>query len=735
MDPLDVSDFSLFNPSIIAQPDVESFFVSVHQLNGYYGYDANTELDNINLQEWKSFLNLATEDDTLRWLVYKSSISDLQHLLNSFQGIQIPDSVYIPSAFQSLTNKKIWSPALKYLIFAKKIESLLYYNYWEQIPEADSIKPLLEEALQLFKKQKKGFLKGRYAFQRLKLLYSQRQFQEGIAFYENLKKDLPQGSAGYRCTGYYGGCKYGLQQFAEANLIFARLYEYLPMRISAYVSFHPWEDSDWNKSLELANDHEKVLLWHLYSIYADPLKGIEEMLKIDPSTTYALLPLVRIVNIVEENRLTRPDLDYYEYYDSPGEEGAAIETFGDSYASWVKVQNNPQEEILSKLTELSGKPDIYRRDVWISALAYLHWLNGNNRTSEELLQRSSSGSEEVKKQNTITRMLNYLSGIHTSDAAVEQKLYTFIEEITADRSGEQHIENAIRHALNLHSKHYPDDSVKVLLCNSDPSITTAIMANSMLSFLQRENHTPFEKFIINRYPLTGDDLLNAFATVQVTEQEWQAAIDLYKQMKNIPVLPANPFNIRITDCHDCDHALSQNRDYSYLWFAEQMRDIRTNAGTAKDPTERSRNYFLYANGLYNLTWFGNCRSLLEYAPNWAYTGNNFYRYKFNDRPAEVPTPPLFNCKPALENYSMAFRLSTDSEFKAKMVWMSAKCEHNIWLESQDTSKADFIAGVSFQKMKNEFAGTTYYKEVLTECGYFCTYITRKPECIRNTDNY
>ena len=96
----------------------------------------------------------------------------------------------------------------------------------------------------------------------------------------------------------------------------------------------------------------------------------------------------------------------------------------------------------------------------------------------------------------------------------------------------------------------------------------------------------------------------------------------------------------------------------------------------------------------------------------------------------------FDCNEAKKYYLMAMEFSTNKEFKAKCVWMAAKCEHNNWLEQNYNGKksGDFIGGTYFKIMKEKFSDTKYYKEVIGECGYFCAYLNPgEKKCIRNKD--
>ena len=149
------------------------------------------------------------------------------------------------------------------------------------------------------------------------------------------------------------------------------------------------------------------------------------------------------------------------------------------------------------------------------------------------------------------------------------------------------------------------------------------------------------------------------------------------------------------------------------------------AESAKDKNAKAQNYFLYANGLYNMTYFGNARVVKDcmYFP--AYDYNNYdYKDKYTTE----------NCDSALYYYQLAFRNAPDKEFAARCTWMSAKCELNNWYSSKEyTSDQINIEGEYYHQMKDNYSNTKYYAEVINECGYFCSFNGGGEECIRNKE--
>jgi hypothetical protein len=157
-----------------------------------------------------------------------------------------------------------------------------------------------------------------------------------------------------------------------------------------------------------------------------------------------------------------------------------------------------------------------------------------------------------------------------------------------------------------------------------------------------------------------------------------------------------------------------------------MTELKLKGDTEKDAESRAQNYYLYANGMYNMTWYGNASSVHASA-----ISRDDYGYVTYERNEYLRTTNFFKCSEALLYYQKAAALTKNKEFRAKCTWMSAKCEHNLWIDANKDSEKAFVAGRYFQQMKTLYSNTEYYKDVINECGYFCTYITRSDSCMRN----
>ena len=166
------------------------------------------------------------------------------------------------------------------------------------------------------------------------------------------------------------------------------------------------------------------------------------------------------------------------------------------------------------------------------------------------------------------------------------------------------------------------------------------------------------------------------------------------------------------DCHDCDHltgtALTKTA------FASKMADLETQAAATGEAAAQAN--FLYANGLYNMSYFGNGRAIF------ATSHENFDMALPRNR--EMSKPEKY--------YLRAAELSKNPEFKAKAIFMAAKAERNShydatiehrggYFANYFDPKSSYFAGKHFATLKQSYANTKYYQEILNECGYFKRY--------------
>src|SRR5207253_6778049 len=166
----------------------------------------------------------------------------------------------------------------------------------------------------------------------------------------------------------------------------------------------------------------------------------------------------------------------------------------------------------------------------------------------------------------------------------------------------------------------------------------------------------------------------------------------------------------INDCHDCDFAAPHTKS-TKLGFTERMLALSKLAtGRGQEAAQAS---FELANGFYNMSYYGNGRDIYEspYANlGPGYGGGNAHL--------------AFNMDLAEKHYLQAVQLSSNREFKAKAAFMAAKTEQNRYYNDHPMrdDKSDIHPGKYYKLLKDTYADTQYYQEIIRECGYFATYV-------------
>ncbi len=751
-EPDDIIDVSVFIPELNTDARYDAFFLSIWD---YYSekdgqvypgrkYAETKTINDLNTAEWRKYWQGA-DDGAINMLVY-----DLTEKQVDSVSTLVRVGKMLGGALESLGSDKSKLAALEYLKLAKQIQSateLNRYNWnWEENKanlDKQHISKLAEQARIRYKSSKDSFLKMRYGFQFVRSCYASGQYERAVDFARNeYSYKVEDGHMYFRTHGYEAAALCKLGRFSEANLWYARMYDaHEAYRFSAFESFHPQEAEAWNQTLSKANNaRDKELLWHLLGVYADPIRGMNEIAAINPRSDLLPLLLVRAVNIAERNgvnNVTYPGQDF-----GFGFEYDSTHFTIDPYYSWNSVKSNNLNELKQTIAKIS---DLRQNDkaVWLMAQAFVAWLQGDVKaclTLTEIAIELESENPMIRAQAAIHRLISRRDNLQQLDAKAEQEILYLIQGLNPAGFVATRSQNAERMVLRAMRNQYLklDNALRAELAEPNPQefYAKAEQIQEMIDFMLRTDHTPFERFVLLKYPLKLEELYDVQAVAKMYAGDFEGAKDVYAKhpAAGNDELMGNPFNIGIVDCHDCDHAKPLKVPYTKRKFADKILEMKAKANdSALDGKERATNYFLMANGLYNMTWYGNARLLSVTVVNW----NMSYSERFSpytSKEADEPIDGYFDSKPALEAYLNAYALSNDNEFKAKCIWMAAKCEHNIWLETQYNEEATgaFKSGVYFRKLKAEYGNSQYYKQVIDECGYFCQFISPDNQsCIRN----
>jgi hypothetical protein len=367
---------------------------------------------------------------------------------------------------------------------------------------------------------------------------------------------------------------------------------------------------------------------------------------------------------------------------------------------------------------------------WQLAAGYLNMLDKHYTIAATYYTKAAATVPKERlplSQLRMLKLLNTIAAARTIDGQLEERLLPDMEWLDSCQA-DQSFRNADAFAWVrkvMASKYQlTGEKVKAECLFSRPAFyTDNHNVEALKTFLNKPAKTGYEDFIASLSVIKVNHIFEYQAIRLAMNDHIDEAITAMKQAsaESKVVLPGNPFNARINDCHDCDHEAAQKIKYSKLSLLEKLKELKDKIAAGQDVYT---NAILMANALYNMTWYGNARAFYE---SQIIGEGGFWSIDSSFQ------TPLANMTTALKYYNLALGAASTDEQKAKCQYLLAKCQRNEWYnhninlrDSWVTTKEnqpDFIAWDGFKALK-QYSNTKYYSEVLKECGYFSTYIQK-----------
>ncbi len=711
---------SNFTPEAFVDSAYRPFFYSEMF---YYGIghdiDHDKRFNEANVSEWAGWFANKVPGTDLEYLLLYESASTVDSAANYLSGKlkQLPPSLRTFKLFAGKDQKT--NDFINYLTLAKMSEAFALNNFASEWDYQENKKPARFNAgklnaalMQGFNNTKDAFLKERYWFQLVRSYFFNSTAQSAIDLFENNKNNFPKNKLYYRTTAYAAGAYYKQKNYSKANYYYSRAYDGCnELKTVAHYSFHPQEEKDWKATLALCqNKEEQITLWQMLGVfYADEKRAINEIYKLDPKSEKLDLLLARTIN-KEEQRLNA---------DRDAMMGTDLSKQPISTALISMVSTN---------AAASGKPYM-----WYMAAGYLYWLGKDYAKAQSqyaLAERVLPKDKLPQMQLQLLKLINKIGAVTRIDGKVENDVVGDLKWLTGlkeDAFPEFRRSDAVAWIKNTMAEKYnKQQEIIKAECFKSNSIFYASNNNveAMKAFLDKLAKSPYEQLCADLYIMKKGDLLEYQAVRLAFEDKIADAIAKMETGANAnQELAGNPFNGRIIDCHDCDHAAPQKIKYTRLSLLKKMKEMEDKITAGEDVYSNS---MLLANVFYNITHYGNARFFYE----GKVTGSGHYSPFSID---SVFTGFLVDMKLASKYYNKALQAATTDEQKAKCYYMLAKCERNQWYnktvyndrqnEYGDNKGIDFKAWQGFKSLK-QYSKTQYYKDVIKECGYFRTYINK-----------
>jgi hypothetical protein len=246
----------------------------------------------------------------------------------------------------------------------------------------------------------------------------------------------------------------------------------------------------------------------------------------------------------------------------------------------------------------------------------------------------------------------------------------------------------------------------------------------LFRLLQGAAHDGWEQYLVSRFPVPVDGVRQAIAVAHIREHHFHEGLAWMKKIKDreMLALKRNPFADLTIDDQDSTFPFDRG-DFDKPKFIAEMAGlsdkVRENKATAKD-------LYRLATAYYNLTYHGRSWETVKY-------------YRCGDQAQDMPKDltdfdkDYYGCYTAEAFFKKAMAASNDREFKARCLFMMAKCsqKHVPYKYYWDGTAAwhgfimKFKQNVYFPQLVGEYGNTKFYKEVFNTCSYLQDFVYGK----------
>lgn len=745
--------FNLFVPEWVLTPEYSPTFYTTHP---YFHIWSDQDYNNDNLAEWQAFLKQEANPEALLYIL-KGGYSEAFYELTRAQAIR-------QHLFKNSTLPAAQIEAAKqYLLLALDLEKLtdIRNDWWDYQPETlspEQAAALIVRIETALNQEKYAFLKERYAFQLVKSLRHNQQFEQAIAAYgKYFGKGNPQSIIRYWALDHVAGIQLSNGQPGQAYYNFLTVFkECRSRRNSAYYSFNITTEEDWQATYALCQSQEDRALMHFLRGSKNSTLGLHDLEQV--SALLGNHEWLRGLMAREINKLESDNLEFYA--EMP------IETLMANLAAHGSVlKNQEQAQYAARLQRFAAA--VAKQNptdpFWAAAKAYLEFLGGDFDAARRTLD-GSKGMEgafdkiarEIKLAMLIIQKETFSP--QEQDFIAAEIMAIFDDETASfysERNNQEFILDLLAYRARKAGQHILANCFArqtVWYLKGDPGHAEV---EELLRLIRQPQHTALELLALKYFMENRQTWAEFKAALPAAQREFEhIALDikatllmrdpsrLEEALAILESLPGkfdypldyNPFNMRILDCihpEDCGRKAGSNfTRYSFLRKLIEIRDIA-------NKTNSSTDYYLLGNAYYNMTWFGPAYHLLNYTRSSAFYAG------------------FYDCSVALDYYEKALQYASKREEAAKICFMAAKAEQNLFFKSKseeepgpeeywwgryevpgmygghDKEYKAFQREIKtagyrryFEQLKKEYRDTDYFKRAIKECRYLEYYVNR-----------
>jgi hypothetical protein len=737
----------------------------------FYDTDEPTEVPDVLADEWTAYCGAAVKKADAKKLVNKFAWKDLSNLyyhLEKNQPLKIPDSVKQNSMTDYFMQSKDLE-ALGYILYAKQVEPYVAGGEGDwNAPQRDSIKmaKLIKNGQQLYAVAKKDIFKQKYAYQFLRLAHYSGRYAEVINWYDEYAAKTTSSTVLQPLSlALKAGAMFRSGQQKEAAYLFSNVFAAsTAKRISNYLGFNWSVDWKADKKVYLdmcKSDQERAAMLALFALNSSDnnLADMKEIYKLNPASEELEVLVVREINKLEEKYLTPAMLKV------PGGKPFYFTWTDEITDSIMNAGANEAMQLATFLDDAAQSKAVKNAGLFETAAGYAAYMTRDYTTAKKYLAAADKMplTQKVKDQWTLTNLLITINEKEKIDAVFEEQLLPSLQWIEERVRSEKAVEfnswqvqqwrSIYRNLMSeILAKRYhaQGDLAKEALCigNADHMMKgqqdyygsmngVEFLRNNLMSadverlyaLVDSKQPNKFESYLLTHNSVTKKEVVDFAGTSYLREYDYAKAIEWFKKSADKKLINKNPFADLL---YDREEQLSAEKKFSTtkLAFAQEMLKLQQ---AAKQPATSAKSYYKLALGMYNITYYGHSWELVQYDRS----GSDGY---FIPENATGFQKEYYGAFKAHDYFEKAMKASTDKNFKARCLFMMAKCaQKNVhqpqyneystnWDKYDEAQKAYwpiFKNNKYFPQFVKEYGSTAFYKEAFNSCSYLRDFMKKR----------
>ncbi len=709
-------------------------------------YADDNYTQDVNIDEWYAYTSSKVPKQDIDSFVYNYSLADLNAALSSIitTGNSKARKEVVDNKFAQWLVKEKDKEAAGYLLFAKQCEPYAqpedgYYDQktyeWKTVPR-DTVKmaDLLAEGRIRHDAAKKEAIQWRYKYQLVRLAFYARKYDEALSLYNTLV-----GSKTYngimcpRCLELKAGILYKTGRKNEAAYLYSKTFDLSDeLKQSSHISFSWAVNGKIDDVLKLCrNEHEKAIVYIMKGLhdYGDGTTiGLDMMQKAydaDANIKGLTEVMTREISKAEERFVTKPNIWYYS--DSQAHALKSV------YPAYLEKLNDFARRVVK-----DGKNG--DKAFWFLAAAYIYLIQNNYAEATAYLGKAAKENMTPRQKDIhgVTTALLILKQNRQLDQATESKLLPALKWIDEKTENDPYFAGAYTHFINvLMTDKYlqQGDTVKAVYTMNGWASWELLddMSTNQLehvkAFIRKKDKTPYEVWLTRNSNYQESMLYEMQGTKHLRAQEYDKAIAAFKKVPdsaiNAYLLP-DCFVSHIQDMQDWNRSDSAVM-YNKLTLAQKLAAMKKKLDA--NPQDASTAYS-YANAMYNLTYYGKGWQAVQYNRS----GVEFEAYYMSDERKKAPASKrnYYDASLAEKYYMQAFSNSNDAEFKARCIFMAAKCWQkncpapkgvNYYSYDDKLYYSNALKNPYFKQLK-QYNKTKFYANAVSTCGYLKDYVRK-----------